>query len=197
MINTGLKTIILSLVLLGSTLSAGTSSYEPNTKSLVGLEGGYSSLDYESGVNLNNSQGDTGLANLGLKIGAETRDFRVFLSGRYFYDSSSRYDYLTTIGGEIQYKFNPSKAFNIFLGVNAGLANAKTRIEGESFSRTFSDFYVGGDLGTNIHLGKATDLELGARVMSIQSTNTKNDVSYRIGNIVNVYASLIFKWSMD
>ena len=199
MIKNNIKKIVLGVVLLTTPLIAG---YEFNTKSLVGIEGGASTLDFENGLNLNNTQGSVGLANLGLKLGAETEDFRAFLSGRYFYDSSNKYDYLTTFGVEIQYKFNVSKAFNIYMGANGGLANAKFRgtasngVE-ETFSRTISDPYFGGDIGTNIHLGDATDIEIGGRVMSIQATNTKNTTSYRVGNIVNVYASLIFKWQMD
>ena len=199
MIKINIKKIVLGIALLATPLMA---DYEFNTKSLVGIEGGASTLDFENGVNLNNTQGSTSIANLGLKLGAETEDFRAFLSGRYFYDSSNKYDYLTTFGVEIQYKFNVSKIFNIYMGVNGGFANAKFRgtdINGveETFSRTISDPYFGGDIGTNIHLGNTTDLEIGGRIMSVQATNTKNSVSYRIGNIVNVYASLIFKWQMD
>jgi len=194
MIKSNIKKIVLGVALLATPLMAG---YEFQTKSLVGIEGGGSTLDYEQGTNLNNTQGSTGLANLGLKLGAETEDFRAFLSGRYFYDPSNRYDYMTTFGVEIQYMFNVSKAFNIYMGGNGGIANAKWREDGETFSRTISNPYFGGDIGTNIHLGKSTDLELGGRVMSIQATNTKNGTSSRINNIINVYASIIFKWKMD
>jgi hypothetical protein len=186
-----LQKIILSLVLVGSTLVAEIE----DTKSLVGLEGGYSTLDYNQ-----DTQAITSLAlsSIGLKLGAETKDFRVFLSGRYFYDSTAKYEYLTTYGAEIQYKFNPSRAFNFFLGANLGYASMRFDMNDTFGPRTISSPYFGGDLGTNIHLGKSTDLEIGGRVMSIQATHTSNSSpNYTVGNIVNVYASVIFKWQMD
>ena len=193
--------VVAGSLLLGSATFAGENFYS-QTKSLVGIEGGYSSLDYENGVRTNNQQDAVSLGNIGLKLGAETEDFRVFLSGAYFFDSSSQYDYLTTYGLAIQYKFNVTKAFNIYLGANGGLMNAKVRAKDssgveETFSRTFSDPYFGGDLGANIHLGDLVDLELGARVMSVQTENTQGGVTYRLGNIVQGYGSLIFKWQMD
>ena len=194
MIKSNVKKIVLGVALLATPLMA---DYGYKTQSLVGIEGGYSQLDYENGTSVKNEQYDIKLSNLGLKIGAETEDFRAFLSGRYFYDSSSVYDYLTTFGIELQYKFNVTKVFNVYLGANGGIVNAKFRAPDEKFSRTISDPYFGGDLGTNIHLGNSADLELGARVISVQATNTIGGVSYRLGNIVNGYASLIFKWQMD
>jgi len=193
--------VVASTLLLGSATFADENFY-PQTKSLVGIEGGYSSLDYENGVKTDNKQGSVSLGNVGLKIGAETEDYRIFLSGAYFFESGSQYDYLTTYGISFQYKFNVSQAFNLYLGVNSGLMNAKVRAKDskgveEPFSRTFSNSYVGGDLGTNIHLGKSVDLELGGRVMSVQADNTINGLTYHIGNIVQGYGSLIFKWQMD
>jgi len=135
-------------------------------------------------------------------LGAETKDFRVFLSGRYFYDSSSSYDYIVTYGAEIQYKFNVSKVFNVYMGANAGIANLAFRASGESFTRTISDPYFGGDLGVNIHLGDSVDWELGGRVMSIQADNIRKDSTgvsktYHVNEIVSAYTSIIFKWKMD
>ncbi|MDF1876755.1 hypothetical protein JHD47_02875 [Sulfurimonas sp. SAG-AH-194-L11] len=192
-----LTRIVLSLAFIGTTLvAAGVPSYETNVKSLVGIEGGYSSLDYNKNSQVIQS---VSLSNLGLKLGAETKDFRVFLSGRYFYDSTAEYEYLTTYGGEIQYKFNPSKAFNFFIGVNGGFASMRFDPAADNFGpRSVSGPYFGGDLGANIHLGREMDLELGGRVMSIQATHTSATYGdYNIGNIVSVYASLIFKWTMD
>ncbi len=193
--------LVVSSLLLGSATFADENFYS-QTKSLVGIEGGYSSLDYENGVKTNNTQGSVSLGNIGLKIGAESEDYRIFLSGSYFFESGSQYDYLTTYGVSFQYKFNVTKAFNVYLGMNGGLMNANVRAKdnagvAEPFYRTFSDPYFGGDLGANIHLGKSVDLELGGRVMSVQADNTIDGLTYRIGNIVQGYGSLIFKWQMD
>jgi len=194
MIKTNIKKIVLSIVLFATPLMA---DYEFQTKSLIGIEGGYSSLGYEDGTTFNNVQGTTDLNNLGLKLGAETEDFRAFLSARYFHDASNKYDYLATAGLEIQYMFNVSKFFNIYLGANGGYAEIKFRSDTETFSRTITNPYYGGDIGTNIHLGDSVDVELGGRIMSIQGSNTMANRTYKIESVINAYASLIFKWQMD
>ena len=196
MIKSKLKSFLFASALLATIVGAQEMEYSTNTYSLVGIEGGYSSLDYEDGTRTNNVQGDESLGHVGLKLGAETEDFRAFLSGRYFFDSGSKYDYLITYGGSLQYKFNIHSAVNLFIGLNGGIANIKFRAKGETFSRTLQEAYVGGDLGTNIHLTKLMDLELGGRIMSIQGDNTINGRTYRIGNLINGYATLIFKWQM-
>ena len=91
--NKQIKATIIGLALLGTALSAETSPYEYSAKSLVGIEGGYSGLDYNKD---SQSIQSVKLANVGLKIGAESKDFRFFLSGRYFYDSTTKYEYLKT-----------------------------------------------------------------------------------------------------
>jgi hypothetical protein len=201
MIKNKLQKTFLAVVLLSSSLMA-ESMYSNNTYSLVGLEGGYSSMDYERGTNLNNTQYKVNMPHAGLKVGAESEDFRVFLSGRYFYDSAKTYDYVTTYGAEVQYKFNVAKSLDFFIGANGGIANMKfrgTTSAGaqETFSRTIQSPYFGGDIGTNIRLSDSTVFELGGRVMSLQADNTKDATTYRIGNIVSVYASIIFRWKMN
>jgi len=191
------KQLVVSTLLLASSLYGGNSSYEFKTKSLVGIEGGYSDLNYEFGTSTNNVISDIGVTNVGLKIGAETDDFRVFLSGRYFYDSSTKYEYIVTYGAEIQYKFNMAEFMNAYIGANAGVANVQFRATGENFSRTISDPYVGGDIGVNIHVTDSMDWEIGARVMSIQADNIRNGITYHINQITSGYTSIIFKWEMD
>lgn len=190
------RNTLLGLALLGTSVVADEVKQEQgHTKSLVGIEAGYSSLDYNKA---NQAIQNVNLSNLGLKIGAETEDFRAFVSARYFYDSSSKYEYLVTYGGELQYKFSPIDLMNFFIGANVGMASMRFDANDGFGPRSLSSPYFGGDLGTNIHLGNTTDLEIGARVMSIQGTHTSATYGdYTIGNIVNVYASLIFKWQMD
>lgn len=198
MIKNRLKTVVLGLALTASSLIAGDmSEYEFQTNSLVGIEGGYDAIGYEFGTPTNNTINRAWVGHAGLKIGAETKDFRVFLSGRYYYDSSSKHDYIVTYGAELQYKFNVTKLFNVYMGANAGIANMSFRASGENFSRTISDPYFGGDLGVNVHLGKSVDWELGGRVMSIQADNIREGKTYHVNEIVTAYTSLIFKWQMD
>ena len=177
MIKKRLKSLAFTISLVGSTLLAQGTEIDSDTFSLVGLEGSYSSLDYENGTRTDNIQGSESLGGLGLKLGAESKDFRIFLGGRYFVDSESKYDYIVTYGAELQYKFNVSQIMNIFVGVNGGIANMKFRADGEDFSRTLQEPYVGGDVGANIHLGRSVDLEIGARILSIEGDNTINSVT--------------------
>lgn len=196
MINNRLKTLLVGATLIGSSLLADTSVYSFNSNSLVGIEGGYSSLGYEYGTRVKNNADTVRISHAGLKIGAETDDFRVFLSGRYYYDSSRVHDYIVTYGGELQYKFNVTEIFNFYMGVNGGIANLKFKSSKETYSRTISNPYFGGDLGINIHLGRKVDWELGARAMSIQADNIRDGKTYHVNEIVSAYSSIIFKWQM-
>ena len=194
MIKNQLKKVVCGAIILSSSLVASSNS-------LVGIEGGYGSLSSEvtdkTLTPARYTKDSMGLSSIGLKIGAESTNYRVFLSARYNKGSDSKYDYISTYGGELQYVFNVASSTNIFVGVNAGLANLKFSVNGENFSRTISDPYLGGDLGINIHMTDAMDLELGARAMNIQATNSKNNIDYALENIISGYASLIFKFKID
>jgi len=192
-----IKSTIIGLSIISSSLLAGNIEHEQSNNSLVGVELGYSSVDYEYGTELNNAQNKTSLPAGGIKVGAESENYRAFISGRYFYDTSEDYDYITTYGVEVQYKFNPTNVFNVFIGANAGIANLKWRSDSETFSRTISTSYFGGDIGMNLHLGKSVDWEVGGRVMSLNDTNTINNTTYRVNTIITAYTSIIFKWKMD
>jgi hypothetical protein len=188
---------MLSSSVVGTLLLVGASApLAAKNSSLVGIEGGYNSIASEVTTATTYTQSKTGMGHTGLKIGAESDDFRIFLAGRYYF-ADKEYDSLVTYGVDVQYKFNISQYFNAFIGANAGLANAKFKRTGENFSRTISDPYFGGDLGFNVHLGDRIDLELGGRYMTLDATNTKNDVKYTFNDIISGYASIIFKWQMD
>jgi len=194
MIKNRMKMIILGVALTATSLFADISDNEFNTKSLVGIEGGFNNVDYV--YDGSSSPENTHLSSIGLKIGSETRDFRIFLSTKYLNDSGNKYDYIVTYGGEFQYKFNAFDFMNFFIGLNAGMANIRFIPPVGSYT-TISSPYYGGDVGMNIYLGNSVDLEFGGRVMSIQKTDTINNIDYRFNKIVSAYASLIFKWDMD
>ncbi len=168
-----------------------------NISSYVGIEGGFSSLDMESNsaglpANLSNSD----LYHGGLKVGAQSENYRIYLGANY-YIGEDEFDYLATYGAGIQYKFNFSKAVNAFVGVSAGLTNGRYYVEGEATTRTVADPYLGGDIGFNIDLGNSVDLELGARLISLDASNTREDVKITLNSMVTGYASINFKWKMD
>lgn len=190
MIKRILKSAVLASALMATSLMAEVSEYEYNTYSLVGLEGGYSSFDYT-----NTTSETLSLNHGGFKIGGQSENYRLFLSIRA-YDSAD-FDYARTYGVEGQYLFNFSKYVNFFLGINGGVADMKFIDSASGDSVKVYDPYYGGDAGFNIHIGDMADLELGARIMTINSDVTVGVNTYEIDNIVTGYASIIFKYKMD
>jgi len=183
--------IVLASLVATSALSAGAFD---NGISLFGVEGGMGTMKTELEATPAVKE-DYSVPSVGLKVGAEYGHYRIFLSGRYF--SQSDFDYITTFGVEGQYLIHISEFANIFVGANAGIANMKFLVEGESSSRSISDPYVGADAGVNFHINEKFDLELGARIMSLVSENSMNGVTYKFDNIVSGYASVIYKFQID
>lgn len=188
----------LSILLIGGMAQAD--DYKFNIKSLVGFEGGYTAFDVEkiappaSSVISSYNQPE-----VGLKIGAESENYRVFLSVRnYFVDG---YDYFISYGGELEYLFNFSKGANFFIGVNAGILDGRFSVSGESEARTISDPYMGGEAGFNFHMGEHFDFEMGGRIMTTDAQNKKiigsSPVTYKFDTLITGYASIIIKYQMD
>ncbi len=164
--------------------------------SLIGIEGGIASFDVErsqSGVAGTTDSFNKG--ELGLKVGAQTKDYRAFLGIHNYF--VSEFDYFVTYGAEFEYLLNFSKDVNFFIGINGGIINAKFAVSAESESRTISDGYYGGDIGFNYHLSDMFDLEVGTRLMATNAKNIKNGVAYKFDNILTGYTSLIYKFHLD
>ena len=181
-----LRKIVLAVMMTVAPLVA--SEYTFQTHSLFAIEGGMSSINTEY---IGGKYDDKEMGNLGLKIGAQSENYRVFLSARY-YDVADL-STLNTYGAEFQYLFNFSEIANFYIGANGGVANANAKRQGLS-SDAQSEMYYGGDAGFNIHATELIDLEIGARYMAIQDLIT-NNVS--VDSITTVYASVIIKWEMD
>ena len=213
-----LTKVVLATALIASTLNAGEeltsknladdSKYKFATNSLVGFEGGYNQFDYESvdGTTGYTTRKKLDVAHGGIKIGAETESYRVFLSARFY--GVEDFDYARTYGIEGQYKFNISEHFNVFMGVSIGKAdfklvdktyNATTGIYGSNYGKSIKirETYYGGDAGVNIHIHEIADLEIGARFMALNDDTLVDQVSYNFDNTITGYASIIFKYQMD
>ena len=186
----GLKILALCSVLSASTLMAD--------ESLVAIEGAFGTLsvDKENTLTGDASNHHVNLAGAGLKVGAQSDHYRLFLSANYYGSSNDDYNHVATYGVELDYLIKPSKSFDIFLGLNGGMANIE-QIDDQDKKRTSSDPYIGGAAGVNIHMSKVVDIELGGRMLFMDISNTRYNVKYTYNTIASGYASVIFKFQMD
>jgi len=173
-----LTKVVLATLIAAAPLAASDFTY--NTNSLFALEGGYNSMNEDGaggGLDLADNFGS-----FGLKLGAESQNYRIFVNANY--EAISNFDYAYLYGVALQYKFNFTESANFFLGVNGGYANMK-----HENGLKISDPYFGGDAGFNFHASELIDLELAARVNLVDNN--------LVDNIVTGYASIIFKYQMD
>ena len=188
-----------------ATMPLVADDYTFHTKSLFAVEGGYNKIvgditdtsatipTYNLGVK------NKGILHLGVKIGAESDNYRVFLSART-YDTGNDLNRLNTYGGEIQYKFNFAKIANFFVGANGGIADI--RISDNPGTSTYpaakaQSTYYGGDLGFNIHATSRFDIELGYRYSKIKDDITQGTNVYNVDYLSGLYGSFIVRWEMD
>jgi opacity protein-like surface antigen len=203
MIKNNMKKTTLALALLGTSLMADN-AYAFNGYSLVGVETGYSNISAEMTdleEVLPHESLDGSLYNIGLKIGAQTGHYRIFLNANMHQDTGSDFDYITTYGVEGQYLFTMLPQTDFFIGIGAGVANMKFQVDGEPFSRTINDPYMLGSLGVNLHATDNIDVEVGVKYTEIDASNTKevedSIKEYRFDSMISAYASVIFKYQMD
>lgn len=191
MIKKILTKVVLASLLLSSSLMAGL-AYDSKPNSLIGFEIGSANMDVSSDdVGYNKT---LGAMNYAFKVGSQTDNYRLFLSYR-FYDGED-FKSLTTMGAEIQYMVDLASFMNVFIGVNAGVVDIEF-LDAGNLTRAVSQQYVGGDVGFNFHIGESFDIELGARIMSIQADHSLDSKTYTFGDIVTGYGSLIYKFQMD
>jgi len=196
MIKNKLSKAVLVAAMLSSSVMADTIIYPDY--SLIGIEGGYTSInsDVDDYTNNTSDTADKSVQNIGVKIGAQSYNYRIFLTANYYTNPDSSYDYMGTYGGQLDYLLNVSEKMNFYIGINGGMVNMKFKAPDETSKRLIADPYFGADTGINFHASKLIDLELGARLMMLDAVNTKNNVAYTFNNFVTGYASLIFKFEM-
>lgn len=183
-----LRKIVLATMIVVAPLTAGEYSFDSH--SLFAVEGGVSNIGIEGTGGVYDEES---IANVGLKIGAQTTNYRVFLSARYY--DADNLSTLNTYGAEVQYMFNFSKPVNFFIGANGGVANVKIAIPGDPSERA-SEMYYGADVGFNIHASELIDVEIGARHMVLQEDIVALSGA-KVDGITTAYASVIIKWEMN
>ncbi|WP_297433616.1 hypothetical protein [Sulfurimonas sp.] len=194
MIKNRLGKALVAAAMLSSAAMADTVIYPDY--SLIGIEGGMTSINSDVDTATMSDSVNKTVQNIGIKIGAESYNYRIFLTADYYTNPDSSYDYIGTYGGELDYLLNVSTKMNLYIGLNAGIANMKFKAPNETTKRLISNPYYGADAGLNFHASKLIDLEVGARLMMLDATNTKDNVTYTFNNFITGYASIIFKYEM-
>ena len=188
-----LRKIVLAAMMTVAPLAANEYTFQ--THSLLAIEGSYSETSVDV-INGTPTTHDKDAASLGFKIGAQSENYRVFLSARAY--DAQNLSYLNTYGAELQYLFNFSKFANFYLGGSTGLAKYKVPHDGSDSAVGADSMYYGGDAGFNIHATELIDLEIGTRIISIQDGDVQQGLkTYQFDRIVAAYASVIIKWEMD
>jgi len=188
--------IVLLMLFMGTAVVASSSEYGVDTYSLVGVEGGYSSFEHErTAVNGDIKRTKSDLVYGGIKVGAQSKHYRIFFSAHFFDTDDFNYARMYGVGG--QYMFNFSKFANFFVGVNAGTTDMEFIDNINNKSIKVYEPYYGGDLGFNIHLSNSIDWEIGAKYITINSDQKENNIEYNFNNITTGYTSVIFKFKMD
>jgi len=191
-----LRKSVGSLMLLASVYASAGENYFQNAwdaKGLLALEGGFGIANAKQtepavdSVHILNSANETAVSG-GLKLGGESQYYRLFVSARYH--EVKNFDYVTTVGGEIQYLIRAGENFNIFLGINGGMMSSQ-KTTGE-FEDSINNPYAGGDVGVNIDVTENFGIELGARV---NSTFTDSSNPANIAYLAEGYGSLVFKFT--
>lgn len=193
-----LKIGLISFALVSTMAYADADAdFDNNTYSLIGIEGGSGSFDFQHGLTTSNKTETKSFGEGGIKIGAQTDNSRLFLSARYY--SIPGFDYANSIGAELQYLANVSKYMNIFAGVNVGIMNFKYEADTTVSHVASKKEYYGGDLGVNFHIVNALDFEVGARYMYLGYDHTNNSTTAvgKIDHMINGYGSLIYRFKMD
>ncbi|WP_345986091.1 outer membrane beta-barrel protein [Sulfurimonas sp. HSL-1656] len=176
---------MLKKIVLPALLVLGMNAYaeEDAAKGLIGVEFGYVDTNYNTEGFSGDETSEVGTGSLGLKLGAESRNYRVFIDSSFWY--TDQYKKAGKIGASLQYLIPLGDAFNIFMGLNGGVIN--------SIGDTDVDPYYGADLGVNLNLSESFGIELGARYCDVSDSNA----DLAITDMVQGYISAIFKFSSD
>ena len=185
------------MLLAGVYASAGENYFQTawDAKGLLALEGAFGQAQTKL-VQDNPGAGDLvdtetdGVAAGGFKLGGESENYRLFLSGRYHVVPD--YDYVATVGAELQYLIRSGENFNIFFGVNGGMM--RSQATDNNIEYTVTNSYLGGDVGVNFDISQNFGLELGARLN--QSLGDKKEPA-SIDYLAEGYVSLVFKFTGD
>ena len=154
-------------------LFSNDEDYTYKSQSLFAVEGGYSFYN-------NNVTREFSDLNFGLKVGAQSKNYRLFINANR--DNASNGDNIYRGGLSVQHMFNFSSHANFFVGINAGLTSGGDLNTGQEYPT-----YYGGDIGFNIYGEDNIDYEIAMRSMKTENFDT----------ITAGYFSVIIKYQID
>jgi len=191
-----MKKVLSTAILLASVTAGAGENYFSNewdAKGLIAIEGSAGSLSL---VNQNATSitvdDSTGSGSLALKLGGESKYYRLFVEGRYYMLDASGYESskASSLGLQIDYLIRAGEHFNIFMGLNGGGIFSTFKGPGTA-QFTNQDAYMGAQVGANIDILDSLGVELGVRA---KHAFTENDVT-AITNGFEGYAALVFKFT--
>jgi len=184
---------------MGMSASADESYFQDewDAKGLIGVEVGYMGTEYKevrtkNGVPVEDINDNpiidkktTSSPSIGLKLGGESKHYRAFVEGRLWTTGNDNYKTGATVGAALQYLVRLNNQFNIFLGINGGVAN--------SLDAQW-DPYAGGDVGVNIDFSETYGIEIGGRYSAV---DVNSDDYGKINSFYQGYVTAIFKFTGD
>jgi len=184
--------------------SAGENYFanERDAKGLIAIEGaaGSTNTSYRDTTTTPGStiitNDETSAAVSGsLKLGGETKFYRLFLAGSYYQLDVPNTSVSTamSLGLQVDYLIRAGEHFNIFMGLNGGgiVSTFDYDVAGVVTSTTNQNGYGGAQAGANIDLIDNLGIELGVRAKHVFSDND----TFAIDDMFEAYDSIVFKFT--
>ena len=177
---------------MGMSASADDSFFQEDwdAKGLIGIELGYMGTNYQEDSGKQDINDNpiintktTSSPSIGLKLGGESKHYRVFIEGRVW--STDEYNNGAAVGGALQYLIPVAKTVNIFMGLNGGAVN--------TLDAQWNP-YAGADAGVNLNFSRDYGVEIGARY---SATDVGSDDYGKVNAFYGAYVTAIFKFSGD
>ena len=197
-----MKKVLSSAILLASVAAGAGENYFSNewdAKGLIAIEGSGGSMSLtQQNASTITTDDSTGAGSVALKLGGESKYYRLFLEGRYYMLDASGFESskAASLGLQVDYLIRAGEHFNIFMGLNGGGIYSKfeeKKVSGSTSSNqhTNQDGYVGAQAGVNIDIIENLGIELGGRAKYVF---TDDDV-YAISNAYEGYVAIVFKFT--
>jgi len=197
-----MKKVLSSAILLASVAAGAGENYFSNewdAKGLIAIEGSGGSMSLtQQNASTITTDDSTGAGSVALKLGGESKYYRLFLEGRYYMLDASGFESskAASLGLQVDYLIRAGEHFNIFMGLNGGGIYSKFQENAISGStpatqHTNQDGYVGAQAGVNIDIIENLGIELGGRAKYVF---TDDDV-IAISNAYEGYVAIVFKFT--